>query len=404
MSNDPFIVITADTHAGASIEAYRSTSTRSTGTTSTPGAAATKTRPKSTSAARRTRTGIPQERLADLLSDGVVGEVIFPNTVPPFYDAAFHISPPPAPAQYEHQLAGMRAHNRWLAEFCAEAPERRAGIGLIHLNNIDDAIEDVQWIAKNNLRGGVLLPLPSPSEVHLKPLNHPDYDRLWAAIQDCDLVMNQHSGPGLARLRGWPGVQGPVGNGDVVLHPARLHPPDHGRRVRALPEAALHPHRIRLRLGAEADAADGRHVHGVEGGLYRRNRHLERSCAQGAAELLRQTQLLVRRQLPVRRRRQWPDAVGVDQRTVGQRLPALRRLLPVLAREYALRVRRHRREGSAHDAGRKRRKAVQLRSVDALKALAAEVNITPADVAVPLPLEDIPADSTCITFQRARSR
>jgi hypothetical protein len=31
------------------------------------------------------------------------------------------------------------------------------------------------------------------------------------------------------------------------------------------------------------------------------------------------------------------------------------------------------------------------------------VNIRPAHVAVPLPLEEIPADSTCITFQRARA-
>ena len=39
--------------------------------------------------------------------------------------------------------------------------------------------------------------------------------------------------------------------------------------------------------------------------------------------------------------------------------------------------------------------------LDKLKALAAEVNITPEDVKVPL--DEIPADSTCITFQRARA-
>jgi predicted TIM-barrel fold metal-dependent hydrolase len=125
-----------------------------------------------------------------------VAEVIYPNTVPPFYKSAYHVSPPAKPDAYEHALAGTRAHNRWLAEFCAEAPERRAGIGLIHLNDIDDAIEDVRWIAENGLRGGVLLPLPSPSEHWLKPLNHAAYDRLWAVIQDHDLVMNQHSGQG----------------------------------------------------------------------------------------------------------------------------------------------------------------------------------------------------------------
>ena len=64
----------------------------------------------------------------------------------------------------------MRAHNRWLADFCAEAPERRAGIGLIHLNNIDDAIADVEWVARQNLRGDVLLPLPA--DVRQKSAGH----------------------------------------------------------------------------------------------------------------------------------------------------------------------------------------------------------------------------------------
>jgi hypothetical protein len=42
--------------------------------------------------------------------------------------------------------------------------------------------------------------------------------------------------------------------------------------------------------------------------------------------------------------------------------------------------------------------------LDVLKSLAEEVNIRPQDVAVPLPLSEIPADSTCITFQRARAK
>jgi len=39
--------------------------------------------------------------------------------------------------------------------------------------------------------------------------------------------------------------------------------------------------------------------------------------------------------------------------------------------------------------------------LDALRAAANEANITPGQVAVPL--DEIPADSTCITFQRARA-
>jgi predicted TIM-barrel fold metal-dependent hydrolase len=194
--SSPYVCITADTHAGAAIDAYREYLDPAYRDDFDAWRGSYKNPAKKHVGSKKTKNWDSAERLADLQSDGVVGEVIFPNTVPPFYAAAFHVSPPASPENYLRARAGTRAHNRWLAEFCAEAPARRAGIGLIHLNDIDDAIEDVKWIAEHGLRGGVLLPLPSPSETHLQPLNHPCYDRLWAAIQDHDLVMNQHSGQG----------------------------------------------------------------------------------------------------------------------------------------------------------------------------------------------------------------
>ncbi|HKJ23581.1 MAG TPA: amidohydrolase family protein, partial [Myxococcota bacterium] len=195
-ATDPYVCITADTHAGASIDAYRDYLDPGYREDFDAWRGRYRNPSKKHIGGKKTKNWDSAERLADLQGDGVVGEILFPNTVPPFYKSAFHISPPPRPEEYERALAGTRAHNRWLAEFCAEAPERRAGIGLIHLNDVDDAIADVKWIAEHGLRGGVLLPLPSPSEHWLAPLNHPDYDRLWAVIQDHDLVMNQHSGQG----------------------------------------------------------------------------------------------------------------------------------------------------------------------------------------------------------------
>ncbi len=198
-SNDPgrpYVTVTADTHAGASIEMYREYLDPGSRDDFDAWRASYRNPSKKHIGGKKTKNWDSAERRKDLESDGVVGEVIFPNTVPPFYEKAFHVSPPPKPEQYPRWREGTRAHNRWLAEFCAEEPERRAGIGLIHLNDIDDAIEDVQWIAEHGLRGGLLLPLPAPDDSHLKPLNSPDYDRLWAAIQDCDVVVNQHSGQG----------------------------------------------------------------------------------------------------------------------------------------------------------------------------------------------------------------
>ena len=180
--------------------------------------------------------------------DGIVGEVIFPNTVPPFFPSFVLFAPPPKPEEYEHRLAGIRAHNRWLEDFCGQFPERRAGIGQIFVNDIDDAIEDVKWIKEHDLRGGVLLPPVPPDATWLKPLNHPDYDRLWAVCEDLEVPVNCHGGVG-----GPSYLPAPV----VGAHPDRrarplLAPPAHLHvavgRVRALPEAEVRDDRAGLRV------------------------------------------------------------------------------------------------------------------------------------------------------------
>jgi len=207
-AQEPYIVITGDTHAGAAVDGYRDYLDPQWREDFDEWRGAYRNPSKKHLGKKKSKNWDSAERQKDLASDGVVAEVIFPNTVPPFYDKAFHISPPPKPAQYERWRAGTRAHNRWMADFCAEAPERRAGIGLIHLNDIDDAIEDVIWIAEHGLRGGVLLPLPALDDVHLPRLTSPELDRLWAVIQDHDVIINQHSGQGCPDYGGDPGGDG----------------------------------------------------------------------------------------------------------------------------------------------------------------------------------------------------
>ena len=45
---------------------------------------------------------------------------------------------------FELRLAGLRAHNRWLADFCAAQPGRRAGMAQIFLNDVDEAVDDIR--------------------------------------------------------------------------------------------------------------------------------------------------------------------------------------------------------------------------------------------------------------------
>ena len=145
---------------------------------------------------RRLRNWDDQMRNSQQDKDGVVGEVIFPNTVPPFFPSFVLFAKPPAPDEYEHRRAGILAHNRWLEDFCGRYPQRRAGIGQIFLNDIDDAIEDVRWIKEHGLRGGALLPPVPPDVDWIRPLNHPDYDRLWEVCQDLEVPLHVHGGTG----------------------------------------------------------------------------------------------------------------------------------------------------------------------------------------------------------------
>jgi predicted TIM-barrel fold metal-dependent hydrolase len=135
-----------------------------------------------------------------------VAEVVYPNTVPPFFPISGLITLIPSPDDYEYRLAGLRAHNRWLAEWCTEYPNRRAGVGQVLLNNVDDAIADVHWIADHGLRGGMLLPGIPPGS-GIDPLHAPTYDPVWQACEERGVIVNVHGGGGAP---------------DHGLHPASL--------------------------------------------------------------------------------------------------------------------------------------------------------------------------------------
>ena len=145
---------------------------------------------------RRARNWDSERRFAEQESDGVVGEVIFPNTVPPFFPSFVLFAQPPKPEEYEHRRAGIQAHNRWLVDFVNEAPDRRAGIGQIFTNDVDDAIEDATFIKEHGLRGGVLLPNVAPDAKWVRPLYDPGYDPLWKFLEDNEMPVNVHGGTG----------------------------------------------------------------------------------------------------------------------------------------------------------------------------------------------------------------
>lgn len=194
--SDSYVVISADTHAGASIEGYREYLDSAHRQLFDDWRKGYRNPQRKHIGSKKHKNWDDAERMRDMEGEGVTGEIVFPNTVPPFFRTSVLICGNPSREDYPLRLAGIRAHNRWLADWCGEYPERRAGVGIVYLNDIDDAIEDVRWIAEHGLRGGILLPHVPPDCTHILPLYAPEYDRFWAVCQDCDVVVNQHGGTG----------------------------------------------------------------------------------------------------------------------------------------------------------------------------------------------------------------
>lgn len=144
----------------------------------------------------------PARRLEAMDADGIAAEVLFPDeqsyNVPPFYlFNRDHERPFEKEFAPEVRLAGARAYNRWLAEFCSAAPGRLLGVALIgSVANVARAIEEVKWAKDNGIRGGVALPLIYYNTADEPFYNHRRYDPLWAACADLEMPLHTHNGPG----------------------------------------------------------------------------------------------------------------------------------------------------------------------------------------------------------------
>jgi predicted TIM-barrel fold metal-dependent hydrolase len=144
-------------------------------------------------------------RLAELEADGIVAEVLFPNTIPPFYPETSLLMQPPAANEgdLDRRWAGLRAHNRWLADFCSRAPGRRAGIAQILLHDVDAAVREIRWAKDTGLTGGILLP-GAPPDAGIPPLYAPDYEPIWAVCEELGMPVNHHAGSAAPRMGEYP--------------------------------------------------------------------------------------------------------------------------------------------------------------------------------------------------------
>jgi len=130
----------------------------------------------------------------ELDADGVVGEVIFPDA-----DAVSGGASAPFGAGLSASsdvppdllMAGARAHNRWLAELCQDSPERRAGVAIVPIYDPDAAVAEIRRARESGLRGGILI--PSMWGTH-PPYHDARYEPVWATCEELAMPVHVHSG------------------------------------------------------------------------------------------------------------------------------------------------------------------------------------------------------------------
>jgi predicted TIM-barrel fold metal-dependent hydrolase len=134
------------------------------------------------------------ERLNMLAGDGIAAEIIFPDGItekntPPF-GAGLGLSPKNMVP--ELQWAGAMAHNRWLAELCANDPARHIGVASIPLLwDVPQAVDAVRWCVDNGLTSVMIPTLWGEHD----PYHHTKYDPFWAVCEDLGVIIHFHSGP-----------------------------------------------------------------------------------------------------------------------------------------------------------------------------------------------------------------
>jgi len=194
-ADERYVVISADCHAGGSLDTYGEYLEAAYQEDFAAWRAAYRNPFRDLQSDGRTRNWDSERRIQDLEDDGQVAEVIFPNTVPPFFPTGALVARPPTRDDLEVRWAGLRAHNRWLADWCRDESHRRAGIAQVFLNDVDAAVEEAKWVAQSGLKGGILIP-SVPDDSDIEPLYSVTYDPLWQVCEELGLVVNSHSGSG----------------------------------------------------------------------------------------------------------------------------------------------------------------------------------------------------------------
>jgi predicted TIM-barrel fold metal-dependent hydrolase len=153
---------------------------------------------------------LPEQRLADMDTDGVVAAVLFGGG-------------PLGTRNSELYIASFEAYNRWLSDFCATDRKRLVGVAYLPMRDLNETLGLLRNAAALGLRSVNIPAFPQSADgittsARVKAINSaqgaaltgdptggrsyaaPEYDRLWAELCDLDITVTMHLGGRIPRF------------------------------------------------------------------------------------------------------------------------------------------------------------------------------------------------------------
>ena len=124
--------------------------------------------------------GPPEQRLAEMDLDGIAAEILYTGIGGPTFWRGVQSD--------DAYRAILRGYNDWLAlDYCAHAPERLVGMGVIPETSVDDALAELRHCKQLGLKGVALNAFPSGLGYPA-----PADDEFWAECLALDMPITVH--------------------------------------------------------------------------------------------------------------------------------------------------------------------------------------------------------------------
>ena len=120
----------------------------------------------------------PVARMDDQALDGIDAEVLYPSVLFGVYRMK----------NREVVAATFANYNDWLANYASQRPSRLFPLACITLDDIDQAVGELERAKKLGHRGACI-PCVPPAD---RPYSDHHYDRFWAAAQDLNMPLPMH--------------------------------------------------------------------------------------------------------------------------------------------------------------------------------------------------------------------